>query len=277
MWILVIIATSKQAQRNTSTAFWKSKLIIRVRVSLLPPIFQSAGPILMPYSNIRSRAGLVALVFALIISLVSAAPVPATASGLSSTLSPRSDPSQSDGSEINFSGRMSTLPFATRLTLQQDISNTMVDDGQLVRRSLASRTKAIFHKAKVGLEKIGHGIAHAAKTVAKAVKHEAIMVGKTIVKGVKKAVNFVKTTGAKIVKFGLEVYSTATHLVGKALHALPGIGQSIGKVLDGASAAADAIQKHIKVHLSNKLEKGMKIMEKIKEYTSLPGKAGKIL
>jgi hypothetical protein len=45
----------------------------------------------MQYSlaNIRSRAGLVALVFALIISLVSAVPIPATESGLSSTLSHR--------------------------------------------------------------------------------------------------------------------------------------------------------------------------------------------
>jgi hypothetical protein len=42
-------------------------------------------------SNIRSRAGLVALVFALIISLVSAVPIPATESGLSSTLSARSN------------------------------------------------------------------------------------------------------------------------------------------------------------------------------------------
>ena len=45
----------------------------------------------MQYSlaNIRSRAGLVALIFALIISLVSAVPIPATESGLSSTLSRR--------------------------------------------------------------------------------------------------------------------------------------------------------------------------------------------
>ena len=80
----------------------------------------------MHYLNISSRAGLVALVqvFALIISLVSAVPIPATESGLSSTLPPRSNPTlngkdhiQLDTAkipEISLSGRMSTLPAATR-------------------------------------------------------------------------------------------------------------------------------------------------------------------
>ena len=48
------------------------------------------------YSNVRSRAGLVALVFALIISLVSAVPIPILApqSGLSSTAAAFSRSSQ---------------------------------------------------------------------------------------------------------------------------------------------------------------------------------------
>ena len=63
------------------------------------------------------------LVFSLIISLVSAAPIPATESGLSSTSSPRNpnlngqDHIQLDTPgipKISFSGRMSTLPAATR-------------------------------------------------------------------------------------------------------------------------------------------------------------------
>ena len=75
-----------------------------------------------------SRAGLVtvALFFALIISLVSAIPVPDTESRLSSTSPLRINPSL-DGrdhiqldtasiSSIPLSGRMSTLPRATRLT-----------------------------------------------------------------------------------------------------------------------------------------------------------------
>ena len=78
------------------------------------------------YSSFRSRAGLVALVFALIISLVSAVPISATESGLSTSSSPRSNPSLNGRnqihhrvdtpkiSEISLSGRMSTLPAAFR-------------------------------------------------------------------------------------------------------------------------------------------------------------------
>ena len=77
----------------------------------------------MHYSDIRSRAGLVALFFALIISLVSAVPIPTTESGLSSTLPLRGNPSlngqdhhdiQLDTAKISLSGRMSTLPAAAR-------------------------------------------------------------------------------------------------------------------------------------------------------------------
>lgn len=72
-----------------------------------------------------SRAGLVALLFTLTISLVSAFPVPATESIISSTLSSRTIPELNglDHIEIDtpgipkisLSGRMSTLPLATRL------------------------------------------------------------------------------------------------------------------------------------------------------------------
>ena len=80
------------------------------------------------YSNIRLRAGLVALVFALIsISIVSAVPIPipASQSGLSSTLSFRSTPSHDGQNSIQpnsrriakFSvrGQMSRAPGATRV------------------------------------------------------------------------------------------------------------------------------------------------------------------
>ena len=125
----------------------------------------------MHYSNIGSRAGLVALVFALIISLVSAMPIPA-AGYESSTLSPSSNPSLNGLPEVDtanlkilLSGRMSTLPTATRalarrvrcllvfhllagiyrawlIFLQQDISTNM--DDQLVRRSVGSKIHAAF-------------------------------------------------------------------------------------------------------------------------------------
>ena len=127
----------------------------------------------MHYSNIGSRAGLVALVFALIIPLVSAIPIPA-AGYVSSTLSSSSNPSLNGLPEVDtvnlnlkilLSGRMSTLPTATRalarrvryllvfhllagiywaslIFLQQDISTNM--DDQLVRRSVGSKIHAAF-------------------------------------------------------------------------------------------------------------------------------------
>lgn len=149
-----------QALGNTGTAFWKSKTK-DPEFSHFSHFFQdSAGPIFM-YSDIHSRAGLAALLFALIISLVSAAPVPATGSRLSSTLSPRSVTThQFDGSEIDYRGRMSTLLLATRLALQVRCSyllclldlayllqeDILVDDDQLVRRaSVGTKIKEAFH------------------------------------------------------------------------------------------------------------------------------------
>ena len=119
----------------------------------------------MQYSNIRSRAGLVALVFALIISLVSAVPIPATESGFSSTLSLRSttldgQDIQLDTAKIPLGGRMSILPAASGLThkvryslssyfpgawltfTRQNIPTNM--DDELVRRSIGSKIKAAF-------------------------------------------------------------------------------------------------------------------------------------
>ena len=124
----------------------------------------------MYYSTIiRSRAGLIALVFTLIISLVSAVPIPTTESGLTATSPPRSNPSlntqdhhdiQLDTAKISLSGRMSTLPAATRAlthgvryslssyllvytgsglpSLQQHVSTTTNMDDQLVRRNFFS-------------------------------------------------------------------------------------------------------------------------------------------
>ena len=94
----------------------------------------------MPYSNIR--AGLVALVFALFFSLVLAVPIPATASSLSSSLTPRSNPSlygrQFDNSDFSLSRRMSTLPLD--------------DDNQLERRKVAAAIKVCLNLFSLNAE-----------------------------------------------------------------------------------------------------------------------------
>ena len=65
----------------------------------------------MQYPDIRSRAGLVALVFALIISLVTAVPIPAT----DSELSTRSNPSLNGRNYIQLDpAKKLTLPAAAR-------------------------------------------------------------------------------------------------------------------------------------------------------------------
>jgi hypothetical protein len=195
----------------------------------------------MHYSNIHSRAGLVALVFVLIISLVSAIPIPA-GSGPSSTLSPSSDLSlnglpEVDTAKISLSGRISTLPATTRtLARRQDIS-TNIDD-QLVRRSIASKAKAFFAKVKTGIT------------------HVAEKIGD----GVKKAVNFVKKEAGTVAKFGLKVVQSVGEVVGHVASFIPGVGKGIQQAIHGVSEVAGFASDHIKAHLSKKLQDGMKVM-----------------
>jgi len=192
---------------------------------------------IMHYSNIRSRAGLVALVFVLVISLVSAIPIPAAGSKLSSTLSPSSDPSlnglpEVDTAKIPLSGRMmSTLPGANRAFARRDIS-TNIDD-QLVRRSVGSKIKA-------GFKKFGSDIKHA----------------------VTKVGNFVKKEGAAVAKFGLKVVQSVGEVVGHVASFIPAIGKPIQQAIHGVSEVAGFASDHIKAKLSSKLQKGMKVMDK---------------
>jgi len=202
----------------------------------------------MHYSNTRSRAGLVALVFTLIISLVAAAPIRAAYSepSSSSTLSPLqvSNPSlngQVGISEISLSGRMSTLPTATRTLTRRHISTDM--DDQLVRRSVGSKIKAAFRKA------------------GKAIKHGFQKLGKGIVTAAKKVGKFIKKTGAKIIKFGMKVLESVGDVVGKVVGFIPGL-KPLGKAIEGVSKVAGVISDHIHTHLSKALEKGMRVMEK---------------
>jgi gas vesicle protein len=256
----------------------------------------------MQYSKIRSRAGLVALVFALIISLVSAVPIPATESGLSSTLSPPSNPSlngkdhiQLDTAripEISLSGRMSTLPAATRALTRRHIPTSM--DNQLVRRNVFSKIKHAFQKAgsaiksgfqkagnaikhvaqKVGsgiknvAQKVGSGIKHVAQKVGSGIKNVAKKVGNGIKIAAKKVGNFVKTTGAKVAKFGLKVVQSVGEAVGTVASFIPEVGKPIQQAIHGVSKVAGVISDHIHTKLSGKLQKGMDIMNKADQIMS---------
>jgi len=231
------------------------------------------------------RAGLVALVFALIISLVSAAPIQATESRLSSTSSLRinskingqvlAKPDASGISEYSFGGRMSTLPRATRLTRRP--IPTDVDD-QLVRReSVGSKIKHAFQKfgqkvksgfkkagaaIKSGFQKFGQKVKTGFQKAGTAIKKGFQKVGNGIKTAAKKVWHFVKTTGAKIAKFGLKVVESVGEVVGKVASFIPGIGKPIQQAIHGVSKVAGVISDHIHAKLSKKLEKGMKIMNK---------------
>jgi len=190
----------------------------------------------MNYSNIRSRAGLVALVFALIISLVSAVPIPATES---STLSLRDNGLDS--------AKISTPHAATgALTHRHVLTDTDSDDSdQLVRRS-----------------KIGDKIKHAFQKVGHAFQKVGSDIKKGIVTAAKKVGNFVKTTGAKVAKFGLKVVQSVGEVVGHVASFIPGIGKPIQQAIHGVSAVAGVVSDHIHAKLSAKLQKGMNVMNK---------------
>jgi hypothetical protein len=79
----------------------------------------------------------------------------------------------------------------------------------------------------------------------------------------KKVGHFVKTTGAKIAKFGLKVYATATKIAGRVASFIPGIGKPISKALSGVSKVANFASDKIHANLGSKLEKGISVMNKI--------------
>jgi len=235
--------------------------------------------------SIRSRAGLVALVFVLIsISLVSAVPlpnpIPALQSGLSSsTLFSRDSPShdandnmQVDNRKILLMAQMSRAPAAMRAlarrNLRYDNLNDMDDDQpELVRRT------SIFTKIKQGFQKFAKDIRHVAQEVGTGIKKVAEKVGAGVKKvaekietGVKKGAekvwHFVKTTGAKIAKFGLKVVESVGEVVAKVASFIPDVGKPLEKAIDGVSKVAGVISDHIHVKLSAKLQKGVNVMNK---------------
>jgi hypothetical protein len=213
------------------------------------------------YSNAPSgaRAGLVVLIFALIISFVSAAPIPVSVS--QSGLSSNQDLIHGDTPKVPavpVNGPISTVSVTARAFT---VNNTPVEfDNHLVRRSIGSKIKAAFQRfgrtLKRGFQKIGAGI-----------KKVAQKIGHGIVTAAKKVGTFVKKTAGKIAKFGLKILATAAEIGGKIIGFIPG-GKIIGKALDGAAKGLDIASDKIHANLGSKLEKGMKVMDKIGKITS---------
>jgi hypothetical protein len=117
-------------------------------------------------------------------------------------------------------------------------------DDQLVRRSAGSKISAAF------------------KNVVKDIKHVAQKAEQGVATAVKKVKNFVKTQGAAVAKFGLKVAESVGEAVGHVASFIPVIGKPVQEAIHGVSDAAGFVSDHIKAKLSNKLQKGVNIMNK---------------
>jgi len=225
------------------------------------------------YSILPSRAGLAALAFVLIISLVSAVPIPLSAS-LSSTLSSHFSNNHNEQihhdtinilrPQISLNGPISMVPGTISGGLT--VNNTPIGvDNHLVRRNLFSSIRAGFRKVGHAIahvaQKVGAGIKRVAQNVGSGIKTVAQKVGSGIHTVVKKAGTFVRHA-AGAAKFGLKVLASVTEAASKVAGFIPGFGKPLGKVLEGVSKASNIISDKIHAHLNGKLEEGMEIMNK---------------
>jgi hypothetical protein len=118
-------------------------------------------------------------------------------------------------------------------------------------------------KVKSGFQTAGRAIKSGFQKAGRAIKSGFQKVGKGIVYAAKKVGKFLKTTGLKIVKFATKVVEVAEQAIGKAVSFIPVIGKPLGKALEGASKVWGVISDHIPAKLTGKLEKGVKVMDKI--------------
>ena len=78
----------------------------------------------------------------------------------------------------------------------------------------------------------------------------------------KKVGTFIKKTAGKIAKFGLKVVATVAEVGAKVIGFIPG-GKAIGKAVEGFAKGANMLSDKIHANLGAKLEKGMKVMDKV--------------
>lgn len=71
-----------------------------------------------------------------------------------------------------------------------------------------------------------------------------------------------RTQGSAVAKFGFKVAESVGEVVGHAAAFIPAIGKPIQEAIHGASEVAGFVSDHIKAKLSNKLQKGVNIMNK---------------
>jgi hypothetical protein len=224
-----------------------------------------------------SRAGLVALLFALIISLVSAVPIPDTESIISSTLSSRSIQNLNEQDrtqlelgaaripEISLRGRTTTLPRAAKLELTRRQIPIDVDE-QLVRRNIFSKIKHAFqslgHKIKSGFQKAGSAIKKGFQKAGGAIKKGFQKVGGAIKKGFQKAGGAIKK-GFQKVKQGFQKAGSAIKKgFQKAGHAIKKVAQKVG---NGIKHAAKKVWHFVKTTGAKVAKFGLKVVQSVGE------------
>ncbi|KIM43563.1 hypothetical protein M413DRAFT_383734 [Hebeloma cylindrosporum] len=153
---------------------------------------------------------------------------------------------------------------------------------QKVGTKMKTAFKKVGTKIKTAFKKVGNGIktgitAHFLTCYSRSMFFTPVAkkIGHGIVTAAKKVGHFIKTTGAKIAKFGLKVISTVQSIGAKVIGFIPGIGKPLGRALKAASMGTNALSNKIHVSLGKKLDKGMAIMDKIRNPVS--GAGGKAL
>ncbi|KIK03997.1 hypothetical protein K443DRAFT_676314 [Laccaria amethystina LaAM-08-1] len=209
-----------------------------------------------------SRAGLVSLVlFFLFITLAASAPLPEYSPSDVESFVARSD--DYDHDLLTRSLDFDSLEIRELSFLKE--RDFDIGDGTYYKRELVTfdtaplyrRTK-ITQKINAAFHKAGAAIKHGFQKAGTAIKQG-------VQKAVKKVGTFVKTTGAKIAKFGLKVASAAAGVLSTVSRFIPGVGPGLSAAFKGASAAANAGSNAIHANLGKKLDKGMKVLNIVKD------------
>ncbi|PPQ98186.1 hypothetical protein CVT26_003232 [Gymnopilus dilepis] len=134
--------------------------------------------------------------------------------------------------------------------------------GGMVKKGFQKAGSAIkhgFEKVKQGFQKAGSAIKHGFQKFGHMVKTGFQKAGHAIKKGFQKVGNWIKTTGAKVAKFGLKVYSAVASVASKVVKFIPIIGQPLSMAMKGASMGANIASNKIHADLGklDKVAKGL--------------------
>ncbi|KAF8172889.1 hypothetical protein BJ912DRAFT_992994 [Pholiota molesta] len=229
------------------------------------------------------RAGLVAILISSAFTLVSAAPVPtANPNGSLCALNPPTIPSRETGAapqapaeDVSIlnkrAPKRAAAPRRAAAPKQRAAPKQKAAPKQSApkppHKSIGQKLREWGAGVKKHFQNIGHKIKEGFQKFGQKVKAGFQKFGQKVKVGFQKVGKWFKTTGAKIAKFGLKVISTLGKVASKVVgFVLPGAGKVIGKGLEAASYGLDKASAAIHVSLGAKLDKGMKVMDKVDKY-----------